>query len=354
MSENNAAVGGSVRKKSKKAPWVATAIMLSMGGLGAAYWYGYGQYYESTDNAYLAGEITNISSKVSGYIAKSYVSDNQRVKQGDLLAQIDSRDYQAALNQADAHLNVVKAGVQNLIAKQALQRTQIIQVQSHVDSAQAEYDRAAGQDARIRSLLKSKFTSQDEVDRVLAQQKVALAVLDEAKASLVASHEQMVVIASEITQAQASVAEAQAQREQALIDLGHTNIYAPIDGVIGKRAVRIGMLVQRGAQLMSLVSDAQVWIEANFKETQIGRIHKGQRVELTLDAYPGKVVAGVVDSFSPATGAKFALLPPENATGNFTKIVQRVPVKIVIDDERGLDAMLFPGLSVTATIDTRG
>lgn len=337
-----------------RAPLIATALMLSLGILGGGYWFSYGQYFESTDNAYLQGDITNISPKVSGYIAESFVADNQSVKQGDLLVQIDDRDFRAALDQAQAHLSVMQSSVQNLVAQQTLQRSQIAQAKSQVDSAQAEYDRAIQQVARSRSLLKRNYASQDELDSMLAQEKVTKADLEQAKASLAAANDQLLVIASEIEQANASVVEAQAQLSQAQLNLDYTKVYAPTDGVIGKRSVREGLLVQAGAPLMSLVPNQGVWIEANFKETQLAGIHKGQKVDIELDAFPGQVLEGVVDSFSPATGAKFALLPPENATGNFTKIVQRVPVKIIIEDQQQLQGRLLPGLSVVATIDTRG
>ncbi|MEZ9560815.1 HlyD family secretion protein, partial [Vibrio splendidus] len=219
MTENNNASQSVSTKKRKKAPLIATAIMLSLGLAGAGYWYGYGQYFESTDNAYLQGDITNISPKVSGYIVKSYVSDNQSVKQGDLLVQIDDRDYQSALAQANAHLSVVQSSVHNLIAQQTLQRSQINQAESRVDSAQAEYERAIQQVVRSRSLLKRNYASQDEVDSMVAQQKVTQAELEEAKANLVASNDQLIVIASEIEQANASVTEAQAQRDQAQLNL---------------------------------------------------------------------------------------------------------------------------------------
>ncbi|MFM2590426.1 HlyD family secretion protein [Vibrio sp. TBV020] len=342
------------KKQRNKAPLIATVIMLSLGLLGGGYWFGYGQYFESTDNAYLQGDITTISPKVSGYIVKSYVTDNQVVKQGDILAQIDDRDYQATLDQAKAHLEVAQSSVNNLYAQQTLQRSQINQAESQVDSAQAEYDRAIQQVARSRSLLKRNYASQDEVDSMLAQQKVTQAQLEQAKANLAAANDQLIVIASEVEQAKASVTEANAQLEQAELNLNYTKIYAPADGVIGKRSVREGLLVQAGTPLMSLVPNNAVWIEANFKETQLSGIHQGQKVEVELDAFPGQTLEGVVDSFSPATGAKFALLPPENATGNFTKIVQRVPVKIVIPDQKELKGRLLPGLSVVTTIDTRG
>jgi len=341
-------------KKSRKTATIATFIILLLGALGAGYWLSYGQYFESTDNAYLQGNITAISPKVSGYIAHSYVHDNQFVKKGQLLVDIDARDYQAALDQANAHIAVIQSTVQNLLAKKSLQKSLILQAESKVDSAQAEYDHASQQISRVNSLLKSNYTSQDEVDKTLAQQKVALAVLHESNANLVASQDQLNVIASEINQAQASVLEAKAQKKQAQLNVSYTKVYAPVDGIVGKRGVRDGLLVQAGTQLMSIVPNRNIWIEANFKETQLSKLRKGQLVAIELDAYPDQEINGYVDSFSPATGAKFALLPPENATGNFTKIVQRVPVKVAISASPSLQALLLPGLSAVVTIDTRG
>ncbi|KHT61984.1 hemolysin D [Photobacterium gaetbulicola] len=342
------------KRNKKKAPLIATLLMLSLGALGAGYWYGYGQYFESTDNAYLQGDITNISPKVGGYITESFVSDNQQVKAGDLLAKIDDRDFEAALDQAKANLAVNRAAIDNLHAQEQLQKTQIRQVESQITSAKAEFERAKQQVTRTRSLLKRNYSSQDELDSMTSQLKVTAAQLEEANASYQGAKDQLVVIASQIKQAEAAVTEAQAQLEQAELNLAYTNIYAPVDGIVGKRSLRVGLYVQPGMPLMSLVPTSNVWIEANFKETQLSGIHKGQTVTVELDAFPDQPLQGVVDSFSPATGAKFALLPPENATGNFTKIVQRVPVKITIPDPQGLKGRLIPGLSVVATVDTRG
>ncbi|WP_245907187.1 HlyD family secretion protein [Photobacterium sanctipauli] len=328
--------------------------MLSLGLAGGGYWFGYGQYFESTENAYLQGDITNISPKVAGYITESFVEDNQHVKAGDLLAKIDDRDFIAADDQAKAQLAVSQATIENLKAQQQLQQTKIRQADSQIASAQAEFERAQQQVSRTRSLLKRNYSSQDELDSMISHQKVTKAQLDEAKASQQAAIDQLAVIASQIIQAEASVTEAQAQLEQADLNLSYTKIYAPVDGIVGKRSLRVGLYVQPGMPLMSLVPTSDVWIEANFKETQLSGIHQGQKVDVELDAFPGQTLEGVVDSFSPATGAKFALLPPENATGNFTKIVQRVPVKITVKAPEALAGRLIPGLSVVATVDTRG
>ena len=188
---------------------------------------------------------------------------------------------------------------------------------------------------------------------MLAQQKVALAELNEANANLVAAHDQLSVIDGDIRQAEAAITESKVDVDQAELNLSYTKIYAPAGGIIGKRSVRQGLLVQSGTPLMSLVPTSNIWVEANFKETQIGDIHKGQ-VNIEFDAFPDQPLTGVVDSFSPATGAKFALLPPENATGNFTKVVQRYRLKSLYPINKVLKRRLLPGLSVVTTIDTRG
>ncbi|PSW06927.1 HlyD family secretion protein [Photobacterium lipolyticum] len=342
------------KSNNKKAPIIATLIMLSLGIAAGGYWFGHGQYFQSTDNAYLQGDITNISPKVSGYIIQSYVDDNQHVKAGQLLAKIDDRDYTTAKNQATANLAVSAAAIDNLDAQYLLQQTLIRQAKSQIASAQAEHERAQQQMSRTHSLLKRNYSSQDEVDDAASHLKVTKAQLDEANARFQASKDQLNVINSQIAQAQATITEAKAHLEQADLNLSYTNIYAPVDGIVGKRSLRDGLYVQPGMPLMSLVPTKAVWIEANFKETQLAKIHPGQKVTVELDAFPDQPLDGIVDSFSPATGAKFALLPPENATGNFTKIVQRVPVKIVLPNPEQLTGQLIPGLSVIATVDTRG
>lgn len=342
------------QQKKNKAPLIATMIFILCGLAGAGYWYSYAQYFQSTDNAYLQGDITIISPKVGGYIEKTLVEDNQMVKAGDLLATIDDRDFLAEKEKAEANVLVSEASIKNLAAERKLQTIRIRQANSEVESANAEYERAQQQVKRTKALIKKNYSSQDELDNNVSHLKVSLANVDAAKANYQASKEQVNVLDSEIEQAKASLSQAKVALEQTEINLSYTHIYAPIDGVVGKRSLRQGLLVQAGMPLLSLVPTKEVWIEANFKETQLGDIHKGQKVFVDLDAYPDLHLKGIVDSFSPATGAKFALLPPENATGNFTKIVQRVPVKINIINAELLDGKLIPGLSVVATVDTRG
>lgn len=342
------------KQKRNRAPFIATAVMVLIGSIGCGYWFGYGQYFQSTDNAYLQGDITTISSKVGGYILNDYVEDNQPVKAGDLLAKIDDRDLIAEKNRVQANVEVSVAAIENLKAQLKLQKIRIRQSLSQVESANADLERANQQVHRTRTLLSKKYSSQDALDDATSHFKVASANVDEMKANYQAAKEQINVIDSQILQAKASLVQSHRLLEQADLNVSYTNIYAPIDGIVGKRSIREGLLVQPGMPLLSLVPTSEVWIEANFKETQLSKIHRGQIVDLELDAYPDLHVTGVVDSFSPATGAKFALLPPENATGNFTKIVQRVPVKITITNANLLKNKLIPGLSVVATVDTRG
>ncbi|MDO6707251.1 HlyD family secretion protein [Photobacterium sp. 1_MG-2023] len=338
--------------KKSRFPLIAALTLGVAAASVAVYWSSYGRYFQSTDNAYLQGEITNISPKVSGYIQQTFVSDNDQVQAGQLLAILDDRDYQAAFEKASANLAVAEAAITSLQAQSILQKTVIRQSASQVASAQADLERAAQQDQRARSLLAKSYSSQDEVDDARSHLKVSQANMDAAHASLQAAKDQLLVLNSQKVQAEAAVREAKAQVKQAELDLSYTRITAPVDGIVGKRSLRIGLYVQPGMPLLSLVPTKTVWIEANFKETQLADIQQGQPVDIALDAYPDQTITGMVDSFSPATGAKFALLPPENATGNFTKIVQRVPVKIVIPHPEQFKGQLLPGLSVVATIDT--
>ncbi|MCL9783976.1 HlyD family secretion protein [Vibrio sp. S4M6] len=342
------------KRNKKKAPLIATSVFAVIAVVAAVYWFSYGQYFESTDNAYLQSNVTTISPKVSGYIIKSFVKDNEHVKAGQLLVQIDDKDYVQALNKAKANLAQSQANVQNLLAERNLQNSKINQASSQIAAAKAQYKLATQEVNRITSLKKKNYASQNELDTDLSQQKVTLANVNEAEANYKAATDEIAVIDSQITEAKATVEEATAELNQAQLNLSYTKVYAPVSGVVGNRSLRVGMLVQAGTPLLSLVPTQNVWLVANFKETQISAMKKGQHVEIDLDAYPDVHLKGVVDSFSPGTGAQFALLPPENATGNFTKIVQRVPVKIDIVNPEILKGRLIPGLSVTATVDTRG
>ncbi|UCA11348.1 HlyD family secretion protein [Aeromonas enteropelogenes] len=337
----------------KKIPLLAAMVLALLGLLFAGYWYLHGRYFESTDNAYLQSEVTGISSKLSGYISEVLVTDNQSVKAGQLIARLDDREFQSQVAEAQADLHLIQATIENLAATRVQQLSLIQQAEARVASAEAEQLRARQQVQRIGQLNQRHYSSQDSLDEVRASLQVTQAQMQEAKAALQAARERLLVLDAEAKQNQAKLALSSAQLEQARLELSYTELRAPADGIIGKRSLREGLYVQSGMQVASLVPLQQVWVEANFKETQLAHIQPGQKVEVILDAYPDQPIEGIIDSLAPATGAKFALLPPENATGNFTKIVQRVPVKIRILEPGPLAGKLRPGLSTEVIVDTR-
>ena len=327
-------------------------ILALLGLLFAGYWYLHYRYFESTDNAYLQSEVTGIGSKLSGYISEVLVTDNQPVKAGQLIARLDDREYKTKVAEAEADLRLNQATAENLAATRTQQLSLIRQAEAKVSSANAEQVRAQQQVRRVSQLNQRHYSSQDSLDEVRAGLQVNQAQEQEAKAALQAARERLLVLDAEAKQNQAKLALSAAQLEQAKLELAYTELRAPVGGIIGKRSLRAGLYVQSGMQVASLVPLQQVWVEANFKETQLLHMQPGQKVEVILDAYPDQPVEDHRQP-GPATGAKFALLPPENATGNFTKIVQRVPVKIRIPEPGPLAGKLLPGLSTEVIVDTR-
>ncbi|WP_231604046.1 HlyD family secretion protein [Brenneria goodwinii] len=317
---------------------------------GFLYWLFYWRYFQSTDNAYVQADITNISARVSAVVVNSMIQDNHPVQKGDLLAQLDDREFVVALQKAAATLAQSRAALTNAQATYQMQISTIDEFRSDVASAAASLQYARQQYLRFQILQKKNYVSQGDMDNALSGYKVAEAKYNQAQASLKTQSDKLKVQQSEIEQNKANVEQAQANLEQAKLILSYTRIIAPIDGVISNRSLQVGMMVQAGQSIASIVSGNAPWISANFKETQKALMRKGLPVEVTIDAYPGKTFHGRIDSFSPATGATFALLPPDNATGNFTKVVQRVPVKIIFDHPEQIDS----GLSATVTVDTRG
>ncbi|MGY3928004.1 HlyD family secretion protein [Aeromonas simiae] len=339
--------------KQKKIPLLAALIMALCALVFSLYWYGYGRYFEHTDNAYLQSEVTGISSRLSGYVREVRVTDNQRVQAGQIIALLDEREFRNNLAKAEAALQLEQASAGNLEATRTQQLSLIHQAEAKVASVEAEALRTGQQVSRLAQLKQHNYSSQDSLDEAQANQKVAQAQLLEARSALQAARDNLKVLDAEQQEAVARIAQSKATLAQAELDLAYTEIKAPADGIIGRRALRVGMYVQSGMQVASLVPLREVWVEANFKETQLAHMQPGQQVEVVLDAYPDQPVMGIIDSLAPATGAKFALLPPENATGNFTKIVQRVPVKIHIPEPGPLAGKLLPGLSSEVTVDTR-
>ena len=327
-------------------------------GLAAAVQYGTeywrtGRFMVSTDDAYVQADHTLIAPRVSGYIAQVLVVDNQPVKAGQVLARIDDRDYQTALHQATADRQTADADIRSIDAQLLLQNALIEQATQQVTSAEAASRFAQQDHTRYETLQRAgagTAQSEQQSESLLVQRTAGLAQM---RAALVAARQQVDVLQAAHVKAAAQLDHFRALEQQAQLNLGYTVLKAPIDGTVGARTLRVGQYVQAGTQLMAVVPLDAVYIVANYKETQLTHVRPGQPVEIAVDTFPDAVIHGHVDSVAPATGLQFALLPPDNATGNFTKIVQRLPVKIVLDHTPGAADLLRPGMSVEPSIDTR-
>ena len=334
----------------------ALALALALGVAAVSdfghYYLTTGRYLESTDDAYVKADSTIIAPKVSGYIAEVLVSDNQPVKAGQLLARIDDRDFKTALDQAKADVAASEAAVHNLDAQIELQGPLIQQQAADVDAAEANLKFAQEERSRYDDLMKSGSGTVQRAQQTDAALRAQTAQLQQSKAGLIAANKKIEVLSTQRAQALAQLDHACAVKEQAALNLSYTRIIAPVEGTVGARSLRVGQYVQAGTQLMAVVPLDAVYVIANFKETQLTNVRDGQPVELKIDSFHSTTLKGHVDSLSPASGLEFALLPPDNATGNFTKIVQRVPVKIVFNDHN-LKGLLRPGMSAVPTIDTK-
>ena len=317
------------------------------------HWWTVGRFLESTDDAYVGGDVTVIGPKVPGYITELKVVDNQFVHAGDLLVKIDDRDYVAALNKAEGAVAAQQALLANLDATEQLQHAVVSQAKAGIDAANAETVRSRDDQVRYQVLSGRSAVSVESFQRADATYKTAQANGAKAQASMLASQRQLDVIATQKQQARAALEQARAERDMARLNVGYTELRAPVDGVIGNRRARVGAYAAAGTQLLSVVPATGLWVDANFKEDQLTHMQPGQAVSIEADVLPGQVFHGHLDSLAPATGSQFSVLPPENATGNFTKIVQRVPVRVYLDGEDGNLGKLRPGLSVVAEVDTK-
>jgi membrane fusion protein, multidrug efflux system len=346
----------SFRPSRKAVKRAALALALVLGIAGAAdFGYGYattGRYLETTDDAYVKADSTIISPKVSGYIDQVKVGDNEKVKAGQLLARIDDRDFKAALDQAHADVDASEAAVRNLDAQISLQAPIIEQGTADVAAAEANLQFAQEEQARYDGLMKTGSGTIQRAQQTDAALREKAAQLQHGKSGLLAAQRKVDVLTTDRAKAVAQLDRARAVEAQAALNLSYTRITAPVEGTVGARSLRVGQYVQAGTQLMAVVPLDAVYVVANFKETQLTHVRNGQPVEIEIDSFHGTKLRGHVDSLSPASGLEFALLPPDNATGNFTKIVQRVPVKIVLDDHT-LTGLLRPGMSAEPTINTK-
>jgi membrane fusion protein, multidrug efflux system len=334
---------------------LAALGLLAASGL-ASYawnWWQVGRFIETTDDAYVGGNVTTISPHVAGFVSKILVGDNQFVRAGQLLIQLDDRDYKANMAHAEAVVQHQTAALANLHAKYDLQQSMIRQAQADLAAKQAEAGYARVDAARYHELAVTTFGSLQKDQKAFAADRAAEAAVQAGEAGLNAAKQQLAVIDTEIAETQASLAQAEADLRTAELDLGYTQIHSPIDGYIGNRAAQIGAYATVGTALFSIVPAHALWVDANFKEDELARMRPGQKASFVADVLPGRIFEGRVVSLAPATGAVFSVIPPENATGNFTKIVQRVPVRIAIDDGDGTLGSLRPGLSTTVSVYTR-
>ncbi len=330
----------------------APLLIAATAGYGNYYWRT-GRFLVSTDDAYVQAHSVLISPKVSGYLSQAPVDDNRSVKAGEVLARIDPRDYQTALDQARANVAAAQAAIDTLDQQIDQQMLVIEQGRHQVTSDQAALVFSQQDFQRYTQLAKDGWGTVQRSQQAQADIREKDATLQHDVAVVSAAQRQIGVFKAQVSQAAATLAQQQAMEHQAELNLSYTIITAPVDGTVGVRTLRVGQYVQAGTQLMAVVPLQAVYVVANYKETQLTDVRPGQAVTIDVDTFPGAKVTGHVDSVAPASGQEFALLPPDNATGNFTKIVQRIPVKIVVDADDPLANMLRPGMSVEPTIDTK-
>jgi membrane fusion protein, multidrug efflux system len=309
---------------------------------------------QTTNDAYLQADTTPLAAKVPGYVKAVHVQDFQRVHAGDPIVDIVDDDYRAQLDQAQANVGAAGSAIDNIEQQKRLQETLVKQAEAEIRASEADVTRYHLEAVRQETLLAKSYAGTPQLtEQAVDNEKHAEATLALNHAKLDQQRQQINVLDSQKAQAVAALEAQKAARNLASINLGYTRITAPVGGMVSERRVRPGQYLSVGTQVISLVPLPNVWVIANYKETQMTNIRSGQRARVTVDAFPGKVMHGHVESWSPASGAQFALLPPDNATGNFTKVVQRIPVKIVLDPDPSLAELLRPGMSVIATIDTR-
>jgi membrane fusion protein, multidrug efflux system len=344
------------RRLTPRARVLLAAVLLAVvviGGLWAADWWFVGRFIESTDDAYLQADSVTVAPKVSGYIVQVYVADNQTVSAGAPLVRLDSRHYQAALDQLTATTAARKADIARGEADLLLQRANIAQARAQLEGARTNESYALSQIRRYEPLVSAGAETGERLAELRNAHNQAAATLEADKAALQSAEQQIGSTQAQILQARAQLEAAAASAESARLDAEDTVVKSSIAGRVGDRTVRVGQYVQPGTRLMTIVPVQDIYLEANFKETQIGLMRAGQPATIHIDALSGADLHGTVASFAPGTGSEFALLPPQNATGNFTKIVQRVPVRIHVDAGEEARKVLVPGLSVTVKVDTR-
>lgn len=348
-----APANGDGNRRIRTVLFIVLAVIAIVGiGYGIR-WLVYGRYIESTDDAYLRADSVTVSPRVNGYVEQVYVIDNQIVKAGDPLVRIDLRNYKALLSQQDATVDARSADIQAAESQITQQEASVDQAKAQLVGAQANAKFARDESDRYEGLFKQGVETDERYQQAVNERNQTAAAVLGAEAGIKVAERQLVTLRSQITQSQAQLEAAKASSNTAKLNLDDTLLRASIDGRIGDKTVQVGQFVQPGTRLMSVVPVQNVYLVANFKETQVRHMKVGQKATVKVDAIGSTEIPGVIESFAPGTGAQFALLPPENATGNFIKIVQRVPVRIKLTPPQDLAPRMLPGLSVSVDIDTR-
>jgi len=346
------------KPRARRLPLIIFGLLAIAGASWGVQRYLWSRHHVSTDNAQLDGHITAIAPRISGFVARVLVEDNQHVKAGDTLVVLDDRDLSVHLQQAEAELRTVEASAGSrqeagqAVAQLEATRAQAGSAEATIAAAEANYQKAAADLERYRGLAARKIVAAQQLDAAQAAFNAAQANLQAAQRQAAAARSEVAAGGAAVRGAGARVAAAQAAVDNARLQLSYAYLLAPADGIVAKRSAEPGALVQVGQQLMSIVPVHEVWVTANLKETQLRHISINDPAEFTVDAYGDHAFHGRVESVSPATGARFALLPPDNATGNFTKVVQRIPVRIALEQPIDTAYVLRPGMSVDVTITT--
>ena len=318
-----------------------------------AHWFFIGRFHISTDNAYVQAEITRISSQLGARVSEVLVEDNQHVEKGAVLVRLESDDFKLALDRAKAALGTREAELNQARSRLHQQSSLIAASKADVTASQATLGRTQMDLDRAQTLRKPGYVSEERVTTLTADSRVAGSRVTKAQADLEAQRLQVDTLEADVQRLEAMLASAKADIAQAELNLSRTEISAPVSGLVGQRTARAGQIVQPGSFLLALVPEDSLWVQANFKETQIGGMQPGQTAELLFDSFPGTPIEGTVESLFAASGAQFSLLPPDNATGNFTKVVQRIPVKLTFSKDNPLQGKIRPGMSVEVNVDLR-
>jgi membrane fusion protein (multidrug efflux system) len=331
----------------------AAVAALAGGAYYGSYWWTVGRFLVSTDDAYVRADLSVISAKVAGNITAVPIKENAAVQPGDTLAQIDDRDYKIAVEAARNKLGTQEATIQRLRQQALAQGALIDQAKAQVLSTKASLVRATADFDRAQTLAKQEFGSQQRLDQARADRDQAHASVKASEAAQASTEANLAVLNAQVREAEGVRAELQTSLDKALLDLSYTTVKAAFAGIVGNKAVQVGQYVQPGTRLLALVPPDTAYVEANYKETQLDHIRPGQPADVAVDAADGRVYHGIVESIAPASGSQYSLLPPENATGNFTKIVQRVPVRIRVNGDAIREGTLRPGLSVVTSVNTK-